>query len=382
MTVDAVVIGAGVAGCTLSRLLADKGCNILMVEKRPHIAGQAYDETDAHGILVHRYGPHLFHTNNPALVSFLSQFTGWHPYEHKVLAAVDGQFVPVPFNLDSLGKLYPSDKASALEKKLKEAFGDGANTDIWSLLQSGDDDIRQLGEFVYEKIFYHYTKKQWEMEPEELNPDVLSRVPVAISRDGRYFTDPFQSMPDMGYTRLFERMICHARIGVERETPWREWLDLSQKEIFLKGERFRGDVYFTAPLDELFDFCYGELPYRSLFFEFTHYPLDAFQPACTVNYPNEEAFTRITEFKHCTGQVIKGTTVAHEYPRSCSLRKGDVPYYPIPREENAALYQKYALRASRFKNLHPVGRLAEYKYYNMAQAMEAAFHAAGKSIKP
>jgi len=370
------VVGAGVAGCTLARILAEKGQFLLLLEQRPHIAGQAYDERDEHGILVHRYGPHLFHTSSRQTVAFLSRFTGWHPYEHHVLAAIDGCLVPLPFNFDSLEILYSSGKAARVEKKLINAFGEGARISIWELLRTEDEELRELGTFIYEKVFYHYTAKQWGREPDELSPDVLSRVPVVIGRDGRYFTDPFQAMPNEGYTSLFTRIITHAGISLETETSWKERLSFLNGGIFLDGKPYSGAVYFTAPLDELFDFCYGELPYRSLAFTFSHVPRAWFQPACTVNYPNDEAFTRITEFKHCTGQEASGTTIAYEYPRPCSLSRGDIPYYPVPGKESATLYEKYAGLARTYKTLFPVGRLAEYKYYNMAQAMEAAFRIA------
>ncbi len=378
MTFDAVVVGAGVAGCTLARLLAEKGQSLLLLEKRRHIAGQAYDEKDEHGVLVHRYGPHLFHTASRRIVEFLSRFTRWHPYEHRVLGSIDGCLVPLPFNFDSLEALFSPKEALHLEEKLAGAFGEGARISIWELLQTKDERLRELGGYIYEKVFYHYTAKQWGREPEELSPDVLSRVPVVAGRDGRYFTDPFQAMPDGGYTELFNKMIGHPGISLERETSWKERLSFSQGQVFLDGKRYPGDVWFTAPLDELFDFCCGELPYRSLSFDFSHLPTDRFQPVCTVNYPNKEEFTRITEFKHCTGQEVPGTTIAYEYPRSCSLAKGDIPYYPVPGEESARIYEKYSRLADSYKSLFPLGRLAEYKYYNMSQAMEAAFSAAEK----
>jgi UDP-galactopyranose mutase len=378
MTYHAVIVGAGVAGCTLARLLAEKGQTVLLLEQRPHIAGQAYDEKDEHGILVHRYGPHLFHTDNRRTVEFLSRFTGWHPYEHHVMALIQGRLVPVPFNFDSLESLFPTDEALRLEELLTRAYGEEARISIWELLSAEEEKLRELGGYIYENLFYHYTAKQWGREPGVLSPDVLSRVPVVVGRDGRYFTDPFQAMPDEGYTPLFTRMTTHAGISLEKKTSWKERLSFSQGKISLDRKPYTGAVCFTAPLDELFDFCYGELPYRSLSFTFSHCHRDRFQPVCTVNYPNEEAYTRITEFKHCTGQEAPGTTVAYEYPRPCSLSKGDIPYYPVPGEESAGLYEKYAALARSYKGLFPVGRLAEYKYYNMAQAMDAAFAIAEK----
>ena len=373
MTCDAVVVGAGVAGCTLARLLAEKGQSVLLLEQRPHIAGQAYDEKDDHGVLVHRYGPHLFHTSNRRTVEFLSRFTGWHPYEHHVMASINGHLVPLPFNFDSLERLFPSKDARRLEEKMNGAFGEGARISIWELLSAQEEELRELGRYIYENVFYHYTTKQWGREPDELSPDVLSRVPVVAGRDGRYFTDLFQAMPDEGYTPLFTRMTTHAGITLETETSWKERLSFSRGEIALDGKPYPGAVCFTAPLDELFDFCYGELPYRSLSFTFSHLQTARFQPVCTVNYPNEEAYTRITEFKHCTGQDVPGTTIAYEYPRPCSLSRGDIPYYPVPGEESGRLYEQYSALARSYRRLFPVGRLAEYKYYNMAQAMDAAF---------
>ncbi len=369
---DHVVVGAGVTGCSLARLLADREKKVLLIEKRGWPAGQAYDEYDEAGILVHRYGPHLFHTPSDEVFAFLSRFTEWHTYEHRVIGEVDGALIPIPFNMRSLRTLFPGEDGARMEHKLTLKYGREKKIPVWELMGDADPDISGLGRYVYEKVFFNYTKKQWGVEPDKLDKSVTSRVPVAVTDDDRYFYDRYQCMPLEGYTAMFNRMIDHAGISFMPGTDYAGMLRLEGGSFSLLGKPFDGNVYFTAPLDELFDYRFGALQYRGLEFEFRTFEREYFQSACTVNYPNEHRYTRITEFKHCTGQRSPATTVVYEYPAECDIRRGDTPFYPVPRGENRVLYQKYKDEAKRIKGLVPAGRLAEYRYINMSEAVATA----------
>lgn len=363
---DYLIVGAGFSGCVLAERLASQlDKKILIVERRGHIAGNAYDYCDDHGILVHKYGPHIFHTNSRKVWDYLSQFTEWRLYEHKVLASVDGVKVPVPFNLNSLYMLFPPKHAEKLERLLLENFGYGKKIPILQMREVSSEELRQLVDYVYEKIFYGYTTKQWGFKPEELDPSVTARVPVLIGRDDRYFHDIYQAMPRHGYTEMFKRILDSPNIEVQLNTNYRNILD---------SVRF-DRMIFTGPIDEFFDFIYGELPYRSLRFEVRYHDEALLQEVGTVNYPNKHAFTRITEFKHLTGQDCPGTVTAAEYPENY-LKAINIPYYPIPRDENERVYQKYrAEAAKRGGTVLFLGRLAEYKYYNMDQVVARALRA-------
>jgi UDP-galactopyranose mutase len=371
MKVDWLIVGAGYTGLVLAERIANQlGQKVLVVERRDHIGGNAYDYFDDNGILIARYGAHIFHTNSKRVWDYLSQFTEWRPYYHHVLAAVEGNEVPVPFNLNSLYATFPPRYASKLEDLLLEHYGFGTKVPILKLRQGTSSELRFLADYIYEKIFYGYTLKQWGFKPEELNPSVTGRVPVYISRDDRYFQDTYQAMPRRGYTEMFRRMVAHPNIKVLVNTDHREVVD----EL-----RFNRMVY-TGAIDEFFDYTHGELPYRSLRFEFTHHEVAAYQQVAVVNYPSEYAFTRIAEFKHMTGQRAYGTTVAVEYPQPYS-RGHNEPYYPIPQEENRELYNRY-LREARKLNGTVLfgGRLADYQYYNMDQAVARALAMFEKEI--
>jgi len=363
MKVDWLVVGAGFTGCVLAERIASQlGQKVLIVERRNHIGGNAYDYYDQHGILIHKYGPHIFHTNAQKVWDYLSQFTAWRPYYHRVLAVVEGKKVPVPFNLNSLYTLFSGKYAERLESQLLEQYGFGAKIPILRLRDSALGDLKYLAEYIYKNIFYGYTLKQWERKPEELDPSVTGRVPVYISRDDRYFHDTYQAMPLAGYTELFKRMLDHPKIKVLLNTDYRELLTEVQ---------FNRMVY-TGPIDAFFDYMHGELPYRSLRFEFGYYSAETYQEVAQVNYPNEHEFTRITEFKYLTGQRAYGTTVAVEYSHSYERGKNE-PYYPIPQEQHR---QRHALYLREAKALNGTvlfaGRLADYKYYNMDQAVARA----------
>lgn len=354
MTQDILVVGAGFAGAVIAQQMAEIGYNVLIIDRRPHIAGNAFDEIDGHGVLIHRYGPHIFHTNSYQVSHYLSCFTEWRPYEHRVLASVDGQLVPIPINLDTVNRLY----GLTLDEAGLVAFFESVREPRDPVLTSEDVIVNAVGRDLYEKFYKGYTRKQWGLDPSELFASVASRVPVRTNRDNRYFTDAFQFMPKHGYTALFQKMLKHPGIRVELGVDYRE---------IPERNRARHVVY-TGPLDEYFDNCYGKLPYRSLSFEHQHLPeCREFQSVGTVNYPNEHDYTRITEFRHLTGETHSGSSIVREYPKA----EGD-PYYPIPRPENEILYKKYQALADGEKNVTFVGRLAQYRYYNMDQVVGAA----------
>ncbi len=371
MKVDWLIVGAGFTGCVLAERIATQlNQRVLIVERRNHIGGNAYDYYDEHGILIHRYGPHIFHTNSKKVWIYLSKFTEWRPYYHRVLAVVDGKKVPVPFNLNSLYILFPQRYAEKLEELLIKSYGFGVKVPILKMRENSEGELRFLADYIYEKIFYGYTLKQWEFKPEELDPSVTSRVPIYISRDDRYFQDAYQAVPKHGYTRMFQQMLQHPNIKILLNTDYRE---------IIEEVKFKRMIY-TGPIDEYFDFIHGELPYRSLNFDFVHYENDFFQEVAQVNYPNEYAFTRISEFKHITGQCSSGTTVAYEYPEPF-IRGVNEPYYPIPREEYIERYKLYLEEAKKLNGtVIFVGRLADYKYYNMDQAVARALSVFEKEI--
>lgn len=374
---DALVIGAGFAGAVCARELAERGGKqVLVLERRDHIGGNAYDCLDKAGILIHQYGPHIFHTNNRRVFEYLSRFTQWLDYQHRVVANVFGQLMPVPFNLRSLEVAF-GDRAPELEQKLISAYGPERKVTILELRENPDPELREVADYVYEHVFVHYTMKQWGQTPEEIDPATTARVPVFLSRDDRYFQDQWQGMPKDGYTHIFQEMLDHPNIQVVTGVDARTRLDLSGDAIMLDGERFDGPVVYTGAVDELFAFRFGRLPYRGLKFQFETYDREFFQTHGTVNYTVDRPYTRITEFKHMTGQVKKNcTTTVKEFSYAYTGAEGETPYYAIINPENNALYQQYRELAGQYGNLYLLGRLAEYKYYNMdaivAQALELA----------
>lgn len=367
---DSIVIGAGIAGSVTARQLAEKGNQkVLVVEKRDHIGGNCYDRPDDYGILVHEYGPHIFHTNMEDVFAFLSGFTEWNLYEngHQVVANVGGRLIPVPFNLNTLHMVYEKDLADTLEKKLIDAYGEGSRVPIMKLRENPDPQIQAIAQYVYENVFLKYTMKQWGQTPEEISPEVTGRVPVLVSYDNRYFQDKYQGVPADSFTAMFARMLDHENITVRTGTDAKEILEFGEQKICLNGQEFHGDVVFTGALDELYDCRYGRLPYRSLRFAFEHLEQDDFQDGhSVVNYTVSEDFTRITEFKYLTGQKdADGTTIIREYPFAYTGAQGEIPYYAIMNPQNQALYLKYKALADRLPKMHLLGRLAEYQYYNI-----------------
>jgi len=357
-----LVVGAGFAGSVIARELADAGCCVRVIDKRPHIAGNAYDEQDTHGVLVHRYGPHIFHTNSARIFEYLSRFTEWRSYEHRVRSVVNGRPYPFPINRDTLNLLYGLD----LDEAGAKAFFERVREPREPVLTSEDVVLNSVGRDLYEKFFLNYTRKQWGLEPSELKAGVAARIPVRTNGDDRYFTDAFQAMPLHGYTKMFEAMLDHPNITVE--------LGVHFDDV---RHRIRRDhTVYTGPIDAYFGYHFGRLPYRSLRFEHEHLPgITQYQEVGTVNYPNDHAYTRITEFKHLTGQVHTGTSIVREYPQA----EGD-PYYPVPQTENEALFKRYETLAKAERDVTFVGRLAQYRYYNMDQVVGAALAAARKLI--
>lgn len=380
---DSIVIGTGFAGSIIARELAERGGeNVLVIEKRAHIAGNCYDYKEEHGILIHKYGPHIFHTNSDRVYEYLSRFTEWYEYNHEVAADVNGQLIPVPFNLNTLHMVYGEEMANQLERKLIDTFGMDSRVPILKLREQEDEDLKAVAEYVYEHIFLRYTMKQWGQTPEEIDPEVTGRVPVFISRDNRYFQDIYQGIPVTGYTRLVEEILSHPKISLSLGIEAEDVLTLENKAIFYKGKPFYGKVIFTGAIDELFHCCYGQLPYRSLRFVKEYYPIDSYQERAVVNYTMTEDFTRITEFKKLTGQEKpRNTVIMKEYPIAYTDRKTEIPYYPILNEENFSLYEKYKKRVKEYPNFYLLGRLAEYKYYNMDAIAERALTLADELMK-
>lgn len=363
---DSIVIGAGFAGAICARELAQAGEQVLVLEAREHIGGNAYDCLDERGVLIHQYGPHIFHTADKRVFEYLSRFTEWNGYHHEVAANVHGELIPVPFNLVSLRKVYPPEQAQLLEEKLLARFGEGAKVPILQLRESDDADLKALSDYVYENVFKVYTMKQWGLAPEEIDPNTTARVPVYVGTDCGYFTDPYQGLPTEGYTKIFERMLAHSNIEVRLNTPAQKHLRFADGVIYFDGVPFEGKVIYTGAADELFDCCFGRLPYRTLDFAFERYDVDAWQTHGTVNYTVSEEYTRITEFKHMTRQNLPGvTTICKEYSRAYTGENDEIPYYAIINPENNARYEQYLALAKEFPNLHLLGRLAEYRYYNM-----------------
>lgn len=348
---DYLIVGAGFAGSVLAERLANVSeKKVLIVDQRDHIGGNAYDYYNKDGILIHKYGPHIFHTNAKKVFDYLGHFTGWRPYEHRVLASVDGQLVPIPINLNTINKLY----GLQLNCNQLEAFFESKAEKLTNIVTSEDVVVSKVGRELYEKFFRGYTRKHWDLDPSELDASVTARVPTRTNRDDRYFTDTYQAMPSHGYTKMFQKMLSHPNIKIMLNTDYKEIVDVIPYKTMI----------YTGPIDSYFNYCYGRLPYRSIEFKFETFEAEVFQATGTINYPNEHPYTRITEFKYLTGQKHHKTSIVYEYPQA----EGD-PYYPIPRPENAAIYKKYQRLTNAMTNTYFTGRLATYRYYNMDQVV-------------
>lgn len=371
--VDTLIIGCGFAGSVVARILAERGEKVKIIEKRNHIGGNCYDEYDEYGVLVHKYGPHIFHTNNQEVYDFLSRFTKWYDYQHEVVGNVYGKIIPIPFNLNTLMIVFGEEKGQKLKQELIDTYGKNARVPILELQKSSSQGIQEVAEYVYENIFLKYTMKQWNQKPEEVDQSVTARVPVLISEDNRYFQDQYQGMPLDGYTKLFERMLDHNHIEIElgHDAKTDLTFDFQNNQVFYQGQEFKGKIIFTGAIDEFFDNRLGQLPYRSLRFDFEHYQQDYYQSKGVVNYTVSEDYTRITEFKYLTGQDIQGTTIIKEYPEVYK-DNSQVPYYAILNPENQKMHQNYVDLVKPFPNFYLLGRLAQYKYYNIDGIVEEA----------
>jgi UDP-galactopyranose mutase len=359
---DYLIVGAGFAGSVLAeRLARGSRKRVLICDKRSHIGGNAYDHYNEAGVLVHKYGPHIFHTNSREVFEYLSRFTAWRPYQHRVRASVDGQIVPIPINLDTINTLYGLNLTSFEVEEFFKRLAEPCE----QIRTSEDVVVSKVGRELYEKFFRNYTRKQWGLDPSELDASVTSRVPTRTNRDDRYFTDTYQAMPLHGYTAMFEKMLDHPNIKVLLNCDYRE----IKKEIPYR------EMIYTGPVDSFFDYRYGKLPYRSLEFKHETHNMPVFQSAPVINYPNEHLYTRVTEFKYLTGQEHSKTSVVYEFPQA----EGDA-YYPVPRKENADLYAKYKALADSTPGIHFVGRLATYKYYNMDQIVAQALTVYAKMV--
>ncbi|WP_166371120.1 UDP-galactopyranose mutase [Psychromonas sp. SA13A] len=380
---DVIIVGAGFSGAVVAEQFASQmNKKVLVLEQRNHVAGNCFDKIDSNGVRIHQYGPHLFHTRHVNVWNYLSQFTKWHKYEHKVLGSIDGKLAPVPFNLNSLHVFFPKELASILERKLIAKYGDGAKVPILELKKTDDTQLQELAKFIYDKLFVNYTCKQWGCKPEEIAPEVTARVPVVLSRDDRYFHDKYQGVPDKGYTALVKNILMHKNITTKLSCTASELvkLDIINKKILVSGEEFNGVLVYTGMLDELFNYSLGELPYRSLKFKFEQHDKEYYQPATTVNYPNEHKYTRITEFKHLQPNlsgIQQSTTIVKEFPLDYCRHDlcKSVPYYPILNDANNSKYLDYECLIKEFCNVLIAGRLAKYKYFNMDDTVLNAIEA-------
>ncbi|RBQ26581.1 MULTISPECIES: UDP-galactopyranose mutase [Arcobacteraceae] len=379
--IDYIVVGSGLAGVVLAQNIATQlNKKVLIVEKRNHIGGNCYDFKDENSILIHKYGPHLFHTNDKEVVDYLSNFTSWDIYNHEVLAYIDGKKVPIPFNFNTLYELFPNQKAKELEELLLKNYEYNSKIPILELKKSTNKDLSFLADFIYDKIFVNYTAKQWGMKPEDIDSAVTARVPVFIGRDNRYFNDSYQSLPKFGYTKMIENMLNHKNIKLMLNTDFKEICEIKDKDFYLFDRKFDGKIIYTGQIDELFDYKFGELPYRSVEMRFETIEKDFYQEKATVNYPNDYDFTRITEFKHIHPINSSKTTILKEYPQEY-IKDVNTPYYPIFTQENQKKYNQYLEYSQEFQNLILVGRLAEYKYYDIDDIVKRALEVFVENLK-
>jgi len=367
---DVIVVGAGFAGATIAREKAEQGKKVLIIDKRNHIGGNMYEKNDSNGVRIHLYGPHIFHTNNKEVFEYLKKFSEFFLYEHKVLGKINNKLVPIPFNYTSLEMLYEKKTADEIKENVEKEFPSSKKVSILELVNSENKIVKEFGQFVYKNVFENYTAKQWGTTIDKIDKSVINRVPVVLGYDDRYFNDQYQYMPINGFTEIFENMLNHENITIELNTNIKEklYLDFENSKTFFEDKEFLGEMYYTGAIDELLNYKYGLLPYRTLELKFEQYNCDNYQPNSVVNYPNDEDFTRITEFKYLTRQEVKdNTTILKEFSAQYDINneKFADPYYPITNDANLELYNKYKKDLESFNNIILCGRLAEYKYYNM-----------------
>ena len=355
-----LIVGAGISGATIANLLANNGEHALVIDKKDHIAGNCYDYRDKNGIMIHKYGSHIFHTNSEKVWKYLKHFTDLNTYMHKVVGYLDGVETHIPFNFNTLYDVFPYTFAKRLEEKLLDVFQINTKVPILEFQKQDDDDLKFLANYVYEKIFLHYTTKQWGVSPQEVDGAVTARVPVYLSKDNRYFQDKYQGIPLEGYTKVVERMLDHKNITVKLNTDYQDLKDKNFKRIF-----------YTGPIDEFYNYKFGQLPYRSVNFKLETYDKEYYQSNACVNYPCNYDFTRIHEYKYYLDDKSDKTVIAKEYSEFFELGKNE-RYYPIPKDENTQLYNKYLEESSKDSNVYFLGRLGDYKYYNMDGAIERA----------
>ncbi|MEM0325267.1 MAG: UDP-galactopyranose mutase [Nanopusillaceae archaeon] len=370
---DYIIVGAGISGIVVAERIANVlNKKVLIIEKRNHIGGNCFDYLDKTGIYIHKYGPHIFHTNYKEVFEYLSNFTEWYYYTHRVLVYVDGKKIPLPINFISIEELFPEHISKNVISTLLSNFRYGEKVSILELLKNEKPDLQFIGKYIYKKVFLNYTKKQWGKSPEEIDPDIVARVPIVLSKDSRYFQDRYQGIPLEGYTKMFERMLMNSNIKLLLNTDYKEIikLDFECKKIYFFGQEYKGKLIFTGKIDELFNYKFGILPYRSLNFELKFIDKEFFQEVAVVNYPNDYDFTRITEFKHFLPTDSHVTVLAYEYPKDYQL--DSEPFYPLLTNESKELYYKYLEFSKNFNNLYLLGRLGEYRYYDMDDAVKRA----------
>lgn len=379
--IDYIIVGSGLAGVVLAQQIATQlNKKVLIIEKRNHIGGNCHDFKDENNILIHKYGPHLFHTNDRKVVDYLSKFTSWDIYNHEVLCFIDGKKVPIPFNFNTLYELFPNSKAKELEELLLKTYEYNSKIPILELKKSTNKNLSFLADFIYDKIFVNYTAKQWGMKPEDMDGAVTARVPIFIGKDNRYFNDSYQSLPKFGYTKMIENMLNHKNIKLMLNTDFKEICEIKDKDFYLFDKKFYGKVIYTGQIDELFDYKFEELPYRSVDMRFETIEKEFYQEKATINYPNDYDFTRITEFKHIHPINSPKTTILKEYPQEY-IKNVNTPYYPIFTNKNQEKYNQYLEYSKEFKNLILVGRLAEYKYYDMDDIVKRALEVFKENLK-
>ena len=386
MKPDYIIVGCGLAGIVIANKIANElDKKVLIIEKRNHIGGNCYDYYDENGILVHKYGPHVFHTNYKEVFDYLSKYTDWHIYQFQARVVIDGKTTNIPFNLNTMKDLLDENLYNKFSKKLIDRYGYDSVIPILKLKEADDEDLKWLSNYIYEKVYLNYMYKQWEVRPEELDASVTERVPIYISKDDRYFKDKYQVMPKNGYTEMFNKMLNHKNINIMLNTDAFDYInvDKENKELKFINKKFDGKIIYTGEIDLLFNNIYGELPYRSLRFEYKNYNKEYFQETAMTSYPNNYEFTRITETKHMTGQDAKTTTVIYEYPQKYERKTfgKDIPYYPIPNTSNRDTYFKYKDYSKNYKNLILIGRLAQYLYFNMDQMIKMALDTFEENIK-